>query len=169
VNVEDVTPLSDWSGQSHVLEAQIVQSASPCRSLFHETPSHTQCDIGLGTRYTRTYLSCLNVLSTWSKKSTYHLSMSCGSISYTSPSFTRMSYGAAFFPPSASSGRPVNGSHVRLGARGLLTTYPKNTTGRGYDEAMMRASSILCNSLSSGSSSAGTHNGEPSDQICDFT
>lgn len=92
-----------------------------------------------------------------SKESTYHLSKSCGSISYTSPSFTRMSYGAALSHlRSQSPVEQVNRRHIRLVAKGLLTTYPKNTTGRGYDAAMMRANSMLCNSLSKGSSSGDT-------------
>ena len=59
-------------------------------------------------------------------------------------------------PPSASSRGLINRRNIRLDARGLLTTYPKNTTGRGYDVAIMRANSLLCNSLSKGSSSGHT-------------
>lgn len=56
-------------------------------------------------------------------------------------------------PLSVPTQRLISRRYIRLDARGLLTTYPKNTTGRGYDAAIMRASSLLCSSLSRGSSS----------------
>lgn len=49
--------------------------------------------------------------------------------------------------------------HLRRGIQGLVTTYPRKITGL-VDAAMIFASSVLCNSLSRGSSSTQRHLGQ---------
>ena len=46
--------------------------------------------------------------------------------------------------------------HLRRGIQGLVTTYPRKITGL-VDAAMIFASSVLCSSLSKGSSSIQKH------------
>lgn len=49
--------------------------------------------------------------------------------------------------------------HLRRGIQGLVTTYPRKITGL-VDAAMIFASSVLCSSLSRGSSSIQRHFGQ---------